>query len=107
MRRGFFAIGMPSLAAVLLSCVVAQPLTDATIHNAVDNLAADGTHPTYGHISGWDVSQVTDMSWLFEWESTFNQPLDGWDVSRVTNMGSMFSGGAAFNQLRESWTSPS
>ena len=33
---------------------------------------------TYGHISNWDVSLITDMSYLFEW-STFNDDISSWD----------------------------
>jgi hypothetical protein len=37
----------------------------------------------YGDINDWDVSQVTDMSGLFE-ETTFNDRIDRWDVQNVT-----------------------
>ena len=29
----------------------------------------------YGHISYWDVSQITDMSWMFYSAKEFNQPI--------------------------------
>merc|ERR1719171_2321927 len=82
-------------------------LTDATIQDAVNGMAADGTHPTYGHISGWDVSQVTDMSELFKDKATFNEDISGWDVSSVTNMYAMFYNAAAFNQPLNSWVTSS
>ena len=40
-----------------------------------------------------DVSNVTDMSWIFLWKSTsarFNGDISKWDVSNATNMDSMF-----------------
>ena len=37
-----------------------------------------------GDISGWDVSNVTDMSFMFEY-SKFNGDISGWDVSNVTD----------------------
>ena len=36
-------------------------------------------------ISGWDVSNVTDMTRMFMGNQYFNQDLSGWDVSKVTN----------------------
>ena len=43
----------------------------------------------YGDISGWDVSNVTDMRDMFG-KSDFNGDLSTWDVSNVTNMDGMF-----------------
>ena len=44
-----------------------------------------------GHfdISDWDVSNVTNMEYMFG-NSNFNGDLSDWDVSNVTNMNSMF-----------------
>ncbi|MFD2199993.1 BspA family leucine-rich repeat surface protein [Shivajiella indica] len=52
-------------------------------------------------ISNWDVSNVTNMSWMFS-VSTFNQPISNWDVSNVTDMFSMFLG-SEFNQPIGEW----
>ena len=54
-------------------------------------------------ISEWDVSAVTDMSYLFHSAVTFNDSLENWDVSSVTNMNGMFEGAKAFNQPLEKW----
>ena len=50
----------------------------------------------YGHISEWDVSNVTDMGMMFLNASSFNQDIGGWDVSKVTNMSWVFSGASSF-----------
>ncbi len=44
------------------------PITDANIQTAVDLWVSDpsAATTTYGAISDWDVSQVTDMSELFK-----------------------------------------
>jgi surface protein len=41
-------------------------------------------------ISGWDVSNVTNMEGMFNMASKFNQNISGWDVSNVTNRKIMF-----------------
>ena len=55
---------------------------------AVDNMDAtgSGTHATYGPMKDWDMSEVTDISYLFYGKGTMNADLSSWDVSRVTTM---------------------
>ena len=43
-----------------------------------------------GNISNWDVSNVTNMESMFS-DCSFNGDISNWDVSNVTNMESMFS----------------
>ena len=50
---------------------------------------------SYGHISQWRVSGVTDMCEMFAHAGSFNQDLSGWDVSAVTNMRYMFDGASS------------
>ena len=40
----------------------------------------------YGPIENWDVSDVTDISYLFVSKGTMNADLSRWDVSSVINM---------------------
>ena len=54
-------------------------------------------------ISSWDVSQVTDMQWMFSYATSFNQDIGDWDVSNVSYMGGMFEGASSFNQDIGSW----
>ena len=86
------------------SCAL-TPITDDNIHAAVDLWLSDETlsEATYGHISEWDVSSVTDMNQLFNNASTFNSDLSSWDVSSVTDMSSMFYSTSSFNGDISSW----
>ena len=67
-------------------------MSDATIRTVLgDYLGADAAKKEavvnlYGEISDWDVSNVTDMSFLFMDNTAFNQDISAWDVSSVTNM---------------------
>ena len=54
-------------------------------------------------ISSWDVSNVKDMSYMFSNCENFNQDISKWDVSNVTSMSSMFYGCENFNQDISNW----
>ena len=43
-----------------------------------------------GDISKWNVSKVTDMSFMFDYFKSFNQDISNWNVSNVTDMTYMF-----------------
>ena len=59
---------------------------------AVHTYNADPTAAiaTYGPIANWDVSAITDMSWLVYQLKNFNADISNWDTSSVTTMVSMF-----------------
>ena len=81
------------------------PITQDNIHEAVDAwcLNPDSTEAIYGHISYWDVSNITNMSELFRDKTTFNDDINSWDVSNVTNMDALFFNASLFNQNLLSW----
>ena len=54
-------------------------------------------------IGSWDVSNVTNMAFMFNYAPTFNQDIGSWDVSKVMNMKWMFADAKAFNQDIGSW----
>jgi surface protein len=47
-------------------------------------------------VSGWDVSNVNDMSAMFAGSISFNQNIGGWNVSNVTNMTFFLSNATSF-----------
>ena len=82
-----------------------EPLTDDNIHEAVDLWLSDeaSAEVTYGHISEWDVSNVTDMNNLFYNANFFNGDISAWDVSNVTDMNNMFNLANFFNGDISTW----
>ncbi|MBN1803036.1 MAG: DUF285 domain-containing protein [Candidatus Lokiarchaeota archaeon] len=54
-------------------------------------------------ISGWNTSSVTDMRWMFEGTVFFNQDISNWDVSSVTTMNHMFESAISFDQDLGAW----
>jgi len=70
----------------------------------MDELDSMFGYPNFNDdISNWDVSNVTNMSYLFSGATSFNQDLSSWDVSSVESMGHIFYGATSFNQDLSSW----
>ena len=92
------------LLAITFSTASYSQLTDANIQTAVDLWVSDSAAATttYGNISNWNVSQVTDMSGLFR-VTSFNDDISAWDVSSVTDMSGMFAFATSFNQDIGDW----
>ena len=86
--------------------IIFKPKTKKELQNAVNLWCIDKNEALikYGHISLWDTSFITDMSYLFLDKKYFNENINSWDVSNVTNMESMFlSVKSLFNQPLNSW----
>ena len=101
------------------------PSTKAELSTAVSEWMSSrsAANATYGHISSWDTSQITDMSHLFcgysyggsssYWADyysdcnnayrTFNDDISSWDTAAVTTFESMFRHAYSFNQDLDSW----
>ncbi len=62
-----------------------------------------GAKAINSNLNNWDTSSVTNMTGLFHKAKSFNQNISNWDVSNVTNMNLMFSGAEDFNQDIGSW----
>ena len=92
-------------------------MSDSNIRTAVAAWLSDATaaEATYGHISTWETSGVTDMSFLFcgaaGYESygcntaavSFNEDIGAWDTSGVKSMAYMFIFASAFDQDIGGW----
>ena len=57
-------------------------------------------------LSLWNVSTITDMSYMFYFAWYFNQDINNWDVSNVTTFFYTFAGTVTFNQPLEDWVFP-
>ncbi len=56
-----------------------------------------------GNIGNWDTSNVTIMTGMFNGATLFNQDIGGWNTSNATNMSGMFGTAATFNQDISGW----
>ena len=73
------------------------------LKEAVDHYLNSNQNPCYINISLWDVSQITDMSRLFQNHDTFNEPIGNWEVDNVIDMSYMFYYAQKFNQEIGNW----
>ena len=82
-----------------------ESLNDSNIHDAVNLWCnyKEGAILKYGHISNWDVSNVTNMNGLFCLKIFFNDCINNWNVSNVKNMDDMFNSASSFNQNLNNW----
>ena len=73
-----------------------QPQTKDALRSMIEKYCEG--KKSYGEPNTWDVTLVTDMSYLFSEMKTFNAPIDQWNTSEVTDMSGMFYGASSFNQ---------
>jgi surface protein len=70
-------------------------LSGTTDMNLMFSLCSSLT--SINRINEWDVSNVTNMTSVFNSCTNFNQNLNSWNVSKVTSFVSMFQGASNFN----------
>ena len=81
-----------------------QDISGWDVSNVTNMEEAFYDNSVFNHdISSWDVSSVTSMRKMFVGATAFNQHIGSWDVSNVTNMSGMFSGASAFNGDIGTW----
>ena len=97
-----------------LSMSGAFQLADQMVYNATDEPdLSNVTNLNYmfsqaslfnGDLRYWDVSHVTSMEGTFQMAKAFEgKGLSNWDVSRVTDMDLMFQGASEFNEDISEW----
>jgi surface protein len=99
----FGTLGIESLSEAFVRAenLIQVPTELPTSVTNMSNMFALSTFN--GDIGGWNVSNVTDMSFMFFQATVFNQNIARWDVSNVTNMGLMFAYASSFNQDIGGW----
>ena len=80
-------------------------LTDENFGSAINlwfNNEAEA-NATFGHISDWNTSAITNLDGIFHFRDQFNEDISNWDTSLVTSMKNTFNGASAFNQDIGNW----
>ncbi|TAH28395.1 MAG: BspA family leucine-rich repeat surface protein, partial [Cytophagales bacterium] len=72
--------------------------------NVTDMSYMFGDCPLFnGNIGNWNTANVTNMSGLFGGCTVFNQNIGSWNTANVTNMSDMFTSASTFNQNIGNW----
>jgi surface protein len=80
-----------------------------TLQEAIYNYLEENNSDGYPEIGEWDVSEITDMSNLFEGMITTEEKneriagISNWNVSKVTDISNIFSDCSSFNQPLDGW----
>jgi surface protein len=98
-----FASGMISLLGGFENCKNLEEVPNQIPSTITDLTRCFSRSGFNQDISSWNVSNVTNMTYMFNGATSFNQPLNGWDVSNVTNMRGVFRGATNFNQPLNNW----
>ena len=79
--------------------------TRIELDNAIDAWIANQTSATstYGDINTWDVSAISDFSYLFDEAYSFDSDIGNWDVSNGTNFEGMFRNATSFDKNIGEW----
>ena len=86
-----------------LNDIDVSKITDMGIANNKEKGLFEELDPHDIDISAWDVSNVTNMSYMFYECINFNSDLSDWDVSNVTDMRFMFLNCKNFNSNLSKW----
>ncbi|GAA3648401.1 BspA family leucine-rich repeat surface protein [Flavivirga jejuensis] len=95
-----------SMLAAFRGCAYLEgEATDTPDLSNVENMSRmfDGASIFNQNIGDWDVSNVKYMIEIFHRTVAFNQDIGDWDVSNVENMSDMFHSAVAFNQDIGEW----
>ena len=86
--KDFFFL-MITLSQLTTLVTAYQPTDKSALVAAVADWVG-GDNTTYGHINSWDTSLLTDMSGMFRDRSEFNDDISHWNLSGVTDTSYMF-----------------
>lgn len=101
-----------SMESAFYGCVnlniTATDTPDLTSVSSLKDMLSLAILTTASKIGDWNVSNVTNMSNLFNGSSDFNQDISSWDVNNVTNMSFMFDdvtlSTTNYDSMLDSWS---
>jgi surface protein len=80
-----------------------QPVSNWDVSNVTDMSYLFSFTPFNQSLSTWNTTHVTSILGMFDNATAFNQPVANFNVSHVTNFSSVFHNASSFNQPLNSW----
>lgn len=78
-------------------------VSNVTSMSYMFNNATNYNNGGSSNINNWITSNVTTMEGMFRGCSLFNQPIENWNTSKIETMQTMFYGAKSFNQSIGGW----
>ncbi|MBX2956962.1 MAG: VCBS repeat-containing protein [Cyclobacteriaceae bacterium] len=104
-------LGVTNMAGMFAGCTNLNSPTNINTWNtaAVTNMSFmfDRASAFNQNIGAWNTAAVTTMQQMFYQASAFNQNIGSWNTGAVTNMAVMFNEATAFNQNIGAWNTAS
>ena len=104
------AVEWSSMSRMFQGCtnLTQLPLAPPDLSNVTDMSYMFSNAPNFNqNLDNWNTSNVNDMSFLFSYCTLFNGQIDNWATENVTNMQGMFFLNENFNQNIGSWNTVS
>ncbi len=95
----YFYAAFKGCSNLVINALDAPDLSNVTDLSEMFN----GASSLNSDLSAWDVSHITNMGAMFYEASSFNGDITNWDLSNVTSIASMFGGATSFNQDIGGW----
>ena len=93
----------PDISRYISTFVFYKPITRIIMKLKIKNNKYRDMKDGYGSIENWNVSNVTNMNYMFNNCYNFNKDLSKWNVSNVQDMDYMFNNCIKFNQDLSKW----
>ena len=81
----------PDISRYISTFISYKPITRDIMKRKIKNKEFKDMKDGYGSIENWNVSNVQDMSNMFESCNNFNKDLSKWNVKNVTHMSKMYN----------------
>lgn len=99
------AVGMTTVSRAFFNAtnLTRVPANIPSTVRTADSMFSGATNFNDPNINNWNTTKITDMRYMFNGATNFNQSLNNWNTANVLDMDHMFYGASNFNQPLNNW----